>query len=284
MTTRLDPRTSGATVPGQRRRDPWSAARALGVALAAVAALVGVYVAFVQTHRGQRWDQLALYHLGQSVVPRDAVRTLLETVTVGGVAVILVVFVSVALVRRRWVLACAAVALVVGANLTTEVLKHDLLNRPDMGYGQLNSLPSGHMTVVASLILAGLLVVPRGARWLVALAGSLAVTVTAVGTVVAGWHRPSDVVAALAITLAWGALIVAVLALTQGVEESTRRTARPMALVPGLALAAALFIALCVRPDSTADLTLQVTTMCGLAVIGAGVIGLFAWMVDARFP
>ncbi len=285
MTTLPDYYPPTAQLPEPGRRDVLSGARALGVAIAAVGVLAAVYALFVRSRRGQHLDQVALDHLGHSLDTSRSVATLLDTVTLGGLALMLAACVGIALVRRRWALAFGAVVLVAGSIATTEALKRQLLTRPSLGYGELNSLPSGHTTVVAALVLAGLLVVPRGGRWLVALAGSVGVSVTGVGTVIAGWHRPSDVVAALAVTLAWGSGVLAVLAITHGTEPRATPRARPTALVAGLAVAAGLFFALGVRPDGSAtDLLIHLVTMCGLAAASAAVVGLFTWMVDTRYP
>ena len=265
------------------RRDTSSATRAIAIALASALSLFAIYDVFVRTREGQRLDQTALDHVDSSTAG-VRVADLLQYLTVGGLATVLVGCVVVALVRRRWALAAGAVVLVGGAIATTEVIKHQVLSRPDFGYGVSNSLPSGHTTVVASLALAALLVVPARGRWLVGLAAAVGIATTGVGTVVAGWHRPSDVVAALAVTLGWGAVVLAGLVVVHGTDATSRPTVRPAALAVGLTLAAAVFLALGVRPQHNAtDLGVHVVTMCGLALIGAGVVGLFAWMVDARF-
>ena len=94
---------------------------------------------------------------------------------------------------------------------TTQILKDTILDRPDLGLGTLNSLPSGHTTVVASAVGAALLVAPGALRPLVALAGGFATTLTGASTIVAGWHRPADVMAALAVSLIWTAVVAAVI-------------------------------------------------------------------------
>ncbi|MDX6308225.1 MAG: hypothetical protein QOI06_1271 [Nocardioidaceae bacterium] len=284
MAARLELGSPSGGPAAPSRRDVPSALRALAVAAAAAMSVVGLFEFFVRTHEGQRLDQVALNHVGSSDHTRTLVASLLQDITVGGLTVVLIACAVVAFVRRRWALAAGAFVIVAGAIATTEILKHFVLIRPDLGYKSTNSLPSGHTTVVASLVLAALLVVPLAGRWAVALAGSVGISVTGVGTVVATWHRPSDVVAALAVTLAWGAVVLAVLSLTHGTEPASRPTARPFALIAGLAIAAALFIALGVRPDGTVkDLLVHLITMCGLATLGAGVVGLFTWMVDTRF-
>src|SRR5699024_6823600 len=85
------------------------------------------------------------------------------------------------------------------ANLTTQMLK-TALPRPDFANGVPdytgNSLPSGHATVATAAFVAGfLLVVPRG-RSPVALIGAIFSATVGVGTFLAGWHRPADMVAA----------------------------------------------------------------------------------------
>jgi membrane-associated phospholipid phosphatase len=178
-----------------------------------VTALVGVgLTAFVALYTawGQHYDERArnLLFGGDGPVNTGLVHGL-EEVTTGSAAVALAIMLAVAVVRRRFRVGVAAVALVIGANLTTQLLKHRLLDRPDLGDGATNSLPSGHTTVVFSLVLAGVLVSPRALRWLVALLGSAVGGLIGMATVIAGWHRPSDVVAGFLVTLAWAALVSA---------------------------------------------------------------------------
>lgn len=265
------------------RRDVPSATRAAVAGLASLAGFLALYYVFVRTHRGQRLDQTALDHVGGSSAGLR-VADLLQYVTIGALALVVIVAGYVAVVHRRWAFTGGAVALVAGAMATTEIMKHHVLDRPSYGYGYSNSLPSGHTTIVASLALAGLLVIPRKGRWIVGLAGSVGIAITGVGTVVAGWHRPSDVVAALAVTFGWGALVLALLSVVHGTEPGAQPTARPIGLGIGLALAAALFVVLGVRPNGSAtDLGVHVITMCGISLIGAAVVGGFAWMVESRF-
>lgn len=270
--------------PAGTRADPMSAVRAFAVGIAATLALVGLYLVFVRTAEGQRVDQSALNHLGWSTAARDSVSTILDVITIGGMALVLASCVTIALARRRWTLAVGAVVLVGVSNIATQVLKHQILTRPDFGYADLNSFPSGHTTVAASMAMAALLVVPRTFRWLVAVVGSVSVGVTGVGTVVAGWHRPSDVLAALCVTLAVGSVVVAVLTIGRGTDPGAPPPARTLAVVAALPVAAAVFMALGVRPDGTTkDLVLHVLVMGVLATITAMVLAFYARLVDTRF-
>jgi membrane-associated phospholipid phosphatase len=273
-------------LPPAPRRDTGAALRALGVAVVAALAVGGVYAALVLTRTGQHLDQAALDHLADGTGSRLTVASWLRGVSVGATIAILAGCVVVAVIRRHYLTALLAVALVAGANLTTQVLKHIVLERPHLGFETANTLPSGHATVVTSLVLAALLVAPRSWRGLVSLVGAIGVVVAGVGTVVASWHRPSDVIAALLVCLAWGAAALAVISLLYPVPaDAVRARTRSLSLVIALAVAAGLFLEIGVRPDGTArDLAIHAIIMCGLAVAGAAVVGVFARMVDTRVP
>src|SRR5690606_16354638 len=133
--------------------------------------------------------------------------TLLEGLTIGTAAVALAGFVVLALLRGRYAVALGTAVLVAGANVTTQVLKDAVLDRPGPGHGTLNSLPSGHATPVVFLVLAA----AAALRAVMTLLGAGVGTLTGMATVADGWHRPADVVTALLVTLGWGAAVVAVL-------------------------------------------------------------------------
>jgi len=124
-----------------------------------------------------------------------------------------------ALARGGFGLATAVVVLLGGANLTAQVLKL-LLERPnllrDVVYATGNSFPSGHVTIVSSLGLACVLVVPRRVRTAVAFAAATVIAAVGVSTMIAGWHRLADVEGAILISLAWASLITAILVHAQG--------------------------------------------------------------------
>ena len=140
----------------------------------------------------------------------------LDVVSVGFIVAVLVAAMVIAVLRRRWSLALQVAVLMVGANLTTQVLKKFVLDRPDLGveadYG--NTLPSGHTTAAASVSAALLLVVPPRVRPWAAVLGAGYTTATGISTLVGQWHRPSDVVAAVLVVLAWTAIACALVALT----------------------------------------------------------------------
>ncbi len=188
-------------------------ARLLALLVSAVSA-VGVWLTwrlFVGTSTGQAIEEAALAGAtyGQTRLVRLS-EPVLDVVSrsflVAGIAVAVII----ALVRRRWALGVMAIVLVGGANLTTQLLKRGALDRPDLG-GDVGhaSLPSGHTTVAASLAAALLVVSPRWARPWIAVLGAAYAAATGIATLIGQWHRPSDVVAAVLVVLAWGGVVCA---------------------------------------------------------------------------
>lgn len=168
-------------------------------------ALAAVWRTAVATATGQQLDTAVMTTLAG--VPGVVVRgsdALLGAVGAGSVALVLVVLAAVALARGDVRREVAAAAVLLGANVTTQALKAALV-RPELGEGTANSLPSGHVTLLASLAVAAALVVAPRARPGVAAAGALVVAATGLAVVVAQWHRPSDVVAALLVVAGWTA-------------------------------------------------------------------------------
>ena len=182
----------------------------LGLTLAHVGALVLVWWMFIRTRHGQLLDTVAFSGnvLGQTHV-HGLVTRVLDVISVLSLAVATGIIGFIALARRRVMLAMVATLLVAGANLTTQALKHALIHRPDLGIDSdvvgINSLPSGHTTVAASVAVALVLVLPPRLRGTTALLGAGYAALTAVATLSAGWHRPSNAVAALIIVGGWAA-------------------------------------------------------------------------------
>jgi membrane-associated phospholipid phosphatase len=103
--------------------------------------------------------------------------------------------------------------------VTTQLVKA-LLTRPDLGVdlersGVGNSLPSGHTTIAASVAVAFVLVLPAKARATGAVVAAAFTALAGVATLSAGWHRPSDAVAALLVVGAWAAGASVVIVLVQ---------------------------------------------------------------------
>lgn len=182
-----------------------SAATPLTAAVGAVGVLVAVAVVALRTGPGQRLDERSMTSVVAGREAELTVLSLLGRVSIGAVLAVAAICVVLAVVRGRVRLAAAALMVIAGANITTQLLKEVVLERSALDVIAPNSLPSGHTTVVASAVGALLLVAPRALRLAVVVPGAFAVAITGTSTVVAGWHRPADIVAALAVCLAWTA-------------------------------------------------------------------------------
>lgn len=188
------------------------------LALVSSAGLVAVITVFLSSATGQRVDETALRgaRIGRGHLI-DGALTVLGLVSVIGLTVATATVAVIAFSRRRSDLALAVVVLIGGSNATTQVLKYRVLERPDVGIDTitLNSMPSGHSTVAASLAVALVLAVPVRLRGPVAIFGVVTATLTGVAVLAAGWHRPSDVVAALFVVGVWLGLVTAGLGLVR---------------------------------------------------------------------
>lgn len=194
-----------------------SPVRYLVGAFAAIALFAGLYLYFVRSRAGQTMDQLAFdgAEFGRrSVTP--LAQELLDALPLVSVVAGLALTGVVTIVRRNGKTLIVAFGVALAAVLTTQLLKIALLTRPDLGVEGYdgNSFPSGHTTVAAASALAVFLVSSPRTRGLAALGGSCFAIVAGAATLANGWHRPSDVIAALVVVAIWGC--VAGLVLTRG--------------------------------------------------------------------
>ena len=125
--------------------------------------------------------------------------------------------VVVALLRRRLRVLLAVAAILLGANITTEVLKH-LLAAPRPGAYMsgiwplpINSFPSGHSTAAMSLMAAMVLATPARLRPVVAAVGTLLAIAVGYSVLATGMHYPSDVLGGFLVATIWSLTSVAVL-------------------------------------------------------------------------
>lgn len=185
----------------------------LSVTYAAGAA--GAYLLFVRSGIGQRLDEAGF--IGREGVRRGLVgdaESLLGGIEVTVLLIALGAIGLLAMWRGRAQLATVVLAVVVGSNLTTQVLKHSVLERPHLipdAFRLPNSFPSGHVTAIASLAIAAVLVMPRRLRPATALVGTATTLVVGFATVAAGWHRSSDVIGAWLVVGTWSALAAAMM-------------------------------------------------------------------------
>lgn len=129
--------------------------------------------------------------------------------------------------KRREVL--AALVVVAGANVTTQILKsvleHVRHRASEVGFELpwADSFPSGHTTAAASIAVALLLVVPARRRGLAMVAGSALAGAVGLSTVILAWHYPSDVLGGVLVVGAWGLAALAVLRLRADRDRAPQR-------------------------------------------------------------
>jgi membrane-associated phospholipid phosphatase len=119
--------------------------------------------------------------------------------------------------------ALAAGVAILGANLTTQFLKHTLVE-PRLIVVP-HSWPSGHMTAAMSIVLAAVLLSPAARRPLVATLGGVYAVAMGYSLPLLGSHYPSDVLGAVPVTAAWIGL--AALALPAAERPWPARPGRP---------------------------------------------------------
>lgn len=183
-------------------------------ALLCVAGFVATYRFFIKSQEGQFIDESALV---EAAVARRIIGVqtsqILDYLPATSVVLAVIVVIVVTLTQRRWKAAGIALAAMAAANLTSQLIKAGLPDRPNVGVTTLalNSLPSGHSTLAASAAAAVILVVsPRWRPAAAFLGGSYAV-LAGVSTLINQWHRPADVIAAFFIVSFWallGALVI----------------------------------------------------------------------------
>ena len=199
--------------------------------------------------------------------------------------------VLVAIVRKRPRALLAIGAILLGANLTTQLLK-PLLAQPradslihGLAYVDPSSWPSGHATAAMALALCCVLASPARLRPAVACLGAAFAVAVSFSFLTLGWHYPSDVFGGFLIAGTWTMLAIAVVFRTDA-RRAGRALAPPpervslldaiapaAALVAGTALVAGV-LALARPHEVVAYARAHETFM-----LGAGAIGLLALAV-----
>ena len=174
----------------------------------------------------QRLDASVLARFVNGSGPHS--NSLASTITVLGDPLALLLMVALAcavgLVRGRPRSVIAAIAVVAGANLTTQIFKLALAHphaRQLLGADQLqwDGFPSGHETAAVSIAIAFAFVVP--ARLLPTVAALAACLAAAMGwsVLVLNWHYPSDVAGGILVAGAWGFAVLASLRFAAGLDS-----------------------------------------------------------------
>jgi membrane-associated phospholipid phosphatase len=195
-----------------------------------VVTVIALWRFFVHSEQGQVIDTIAL--TGNSIGQRRVgiiTDTVLNTMSVVSIAAAIAAVVFIALLRGRVALALVALLFIAGANLTTQVLKAGLY-RPMYGVDKVrdqvgNSFPSGHTTAAAAVAVALVFVLPARVRGIGAVLGAAFAGLVGVATLSAGWHRPSDAVAAMLVVGGWACAAGLVLLLLRRSDPSDPESA-----------------------------------------------------------
>ncbi len=197
------------------------------VVAGSVIIFIANYFFFVRTTLGQELDDAAL--VGGEQRPQGVVSEaweLLDVISVASLAAACATIGLVSLLRRRFALAIAILTAIGVANVLTQLLKRVMLERPDLtGTGDLNSLPSGHATVAATVAVGVVAVSAPRWRSMVALVAWLFPVAVGVAVVIAGWHRPSDSIAAFCVVLGVTAAALACVVAVFGFDHGERPSA-----------------------------------------------------------
>lgn len=274
---RFDPLGHRWAVTSTRQRH--SPVATVVLLMAAVVGLFALERVAVGSARGQRLDDSAMHTVWAGSPALRHLHSYLGNITVGTTALALLVCVVLAAVRGRHAIAAGAVVLVAGSNLTTQFLKTRFFERPDFGFATINSFPSGHTTVAISAVLAAVLVAPALLRPMVVTLGSFAATLVGASTVVGGWHRPSDVIGALLVSLAWAAAVAVGVGTVHRPQTDGLGRSIGLALL-GAAGAGVLLIGVGVRPSNgLVGLVDGALILGAIGVATAVTIGLYARIV-----
>lgn len=267
----------------------------VAVGASVIAALL--YVVTVGTRTGQLVSELILGGRPASLESVVAAERVLNVLSRSTVALGTLVLLAIALAQRRPRLAAYTVAAIIGANLTTQLLKTVLLDRSDLLDGLFyplpNSFPSGHATAAASIAVGLVLVLPPLLRAPSVVLSAVVVAIVGASTLAAGWHRMADAMGGVFVATAWAAGMAAILGWTRGVDVVGRRTAalgRLSSLLPvvlgvaalGLGVVTYLVIAadpldvlpyLADRGGSTALFWVGILVTIGTSMLALGALG-----------
>lgn len=191
-----------------------------------------------------------------------------------------------ALARRRFAVAIAICAILLGANLTTQLLKpalaapRDGLLAAGVTWVQPGSWPSGHSTAAMSLALCALLAAPARLRPLVATLGAAFAVAVGYSLLALGSHLPSDVLGGYLVATTWTMVAVTALLVLHARlsrpaagQTASRVTVRAALGPPGVALLVALglvLLAALARPhDVVAYARAHEAFVLGASAIGA---------------
>jgi membrane-associated phospholipid phosphatase len=240
---------------------------ALLAALACAAGLLWIWVIAFHTDWGVAADDRV--HEAFRTLNSHAVNVVALKVTKAGdvpwFAPAAVLLTAAAALRGGWRLALAAAAVLVGTNVTTQVLQQVTATPRHPFFLPEASWPSGHTTAFAALAVVLGLVAPWRLRWLAELAGAAAVVLMGCSTLVLGTHHLSDLVGAVLVVGLWAGLAAAAL---RPRERAPVRPALARGLL-GIAAVAVIAAALLVQKPVLAGIRDTHAAIAAVAVLAA---------------
>lgn len=216
---------------------------------------VGSYIFGVQSTIGQQAEASVLEAAQFTTDPPAP----LNLVSIPSVAITLLLIGVFALFVHGIVRAVGLVTISTLAILSSQLLKRQLLDRPELfELDAANTFPSGHMTVFTVLVAAIIWAVPTASRALVTIGGAVLLSAVGWQLLAYGWHRPSDVLGAVALGVAaFGVATVIRPAASSGSPSLFRPTSVGMVIVSWTLIAAAAALALIATLISNQSLMLS---------------------------
>lgn len=254
--------------------------RDLLVAAAIIAAaFFGLYALAYETHTGGLLDQRALqgFQAIRESAVTDAARFVQSLCDPVPYLVICIVLLALVFAGRGPLMACAVLALLVGANASAEALKSVIASASGVHVRMVGagSFPSGHATAAMAVACSAVIAAPFGIRPLAELAGGVFALAVSWAEVVLGSHLPSDVMGGYLVATFWALLVIAGLCVVPApLQEAERRRIegwlRPRG--PSLVTATAAMVTLGALADILALLRLRPAAVRAAALIDFGTV------------
>ena len=164
---------------------------------------VAAYVLGVLSATGQRLENRVLDAADFSLAPPGPLEYVSNTSVIIALGVCcLIAWVRWGVGRAIQIFLAAVLAIVL-----SQLLKLSVLDRPALvDVDAANSFPSGHATVFAALLAAAVWAVPPSLRGFMSVLWTGILSFAGVQILAYGWHRPSDVIGAMALVMASFAL------------------------------------------------------------------------------
>jgi membrane-associated phospholipid phosphatase len=254
----------------------------LGLAAASTVAAVAVWCAAFAVPRGRALDGRALETFARAAAapPMPGIHGTASLADPLPFALGAAFVIAIALVRRRPLMAAVVAAILLSANVTTQLLKpglHDVVELRGGGTSYPGSWPSGHATASMSLALCLVLVAGPRLRPLAALVGAGYAIAVGYALVALAFHLPSDVLGGYLVAATFTLLGAAALGRLERRRPAPAPAARPGAPLSARGLALSSVAAVALAGAALAAREPGASTMLveqPAAVLAAGGIGL----------